>query len=796
MANYIFNINGNGCTNQKIGQYDKDNCDVTSISIAAKTEGESLWDGVSITTNTNGEITLTVPANSSTTNGRTQEVTISYTIGETEGSIDATLCQKNNGSGPPSVCCSSYSFGEIINIIPDTGVTTTPLAVINLTSTSEECDFSNVTVTSSTITELSVDSSNGTVYVNKCSAVGQEEVKTHVITLVSNGTTCSSVSHEIPQDGDTSRCDCTSIDSWVIPLKRTFDNTRHNNQLIASADTRYCGIVSATTSSNMLYGGNVICDYTHGERNSVAYIYASIESNSGEERSCAVKLFFKRAGSSEFGECVNKDIILVQGDNYASCNKIVFDDTVEFIAEQAGAHSWTFDVPDGTCYYYGIKTEILSGEDLITRIDEDTRNNDKRTVRVSYKDNPTENDRSALIKCTPHYDVMWYGGKWVGGIPCDPVTIKLTLKAGAGAPCECTNAELVLVNNPYVITQQAQHYEHIHVYFTCNGNRTKLPTSYKIKIKSYSPDALILLAENNGWTDADGGCYDFRLTIAENTTGEARQGNIVFSLEKDGVECKTYTQQIKNDEVVCLDCEQALAGITLLSTNTGIDPIGRDSRYISDSNSNTCYRSLSYSQCDSNGNAATYDWFSFLSLVKPGKLHIKIDPNTTSSKRTGYIKLIPLDKNDNPVFSNCSKIATISQLPFSACTCANHAEETTMTVTASTSSTNRIVAGETNVNVGKIRFTTKKVDLSCVDISVTTTMSQFITNIQYTKGDIVFDTYYNNAYVDFNITCDTHDGGENPEWTATIDVHLKINGAVCDNAIFYKTVTVYLVKPQ
>lgn len=102
MADYIFfNIPGSGCTDKQIGRYDKDNCDVTSITIAAKTEGELLWDGVSITANTNGEITLTVLANPSTTNGRTQEVTISYTIGETEGSIDATLCQTNNGSDPP-----------------------------------------------------------------------------------------------------------------------------------------------------------------------------------------------------------------------------------------------------------------------------------------------------------------------------------------------------------------------------------------------------------------------------------------------------------------------------------------------------------------------------------------------------------------------------------------------------------------------------------------------------------------------------------------------------------------------
>lgn len=782
MANYIFNINGNGCTNQKIGQYDKDNCDVTSISIAAKTEGESLWDGVSITANTNGEITLTVPANPSATNGRTQEVTISYTIGETEGSIDATLCQKNNGSGPPSVCCSSYSFGEIINIIPDTGITTTPLAVINVTSSSQECDFSNVTITSSTITQLHVDS-NGTVYVDKCSAVGQEEVKNHVITLVFNGATCSSVSHEIPQDGDMSRCDCTSIDSWVIPVRRTFSNSAHSNQLIASAYTHYCGVVSASTSTDMLEGGNITCDYTHGERQTVVYIYGSVKSNpSVNQRSCGIKLFFKKAGSSEFGECVDKDIILVQGENYASCNKITLTSATEHVADEGGYHSWYFTVPEGTCGFYGIKTEIVSGGDLITKIEESTYRDKERSIGIRYGSNLTAIDNVTVLKCTPYYDVIWSNGKWSGGIPCDPVTIKLTVKASVGPACECTNAALVVMNNPINVTNQAQHTEYVYMYFTCGGNRTKLPAGYKIKVKSYEPSSFITKVESGGWASYGGGAYEFDIRVAANSSGDARQGNVVFALEKDDVECKTYTVSLSSDEVVCPNCENALEGISLYSSNTNFDPIGQNNDNICFPNANTCFRSLSYSQCDSNGNAATYDWFSFNSLEKPAKLYIKVNPNTTSSQRTGYIKLTPLDKNDNPAFSNCYKIATIGQHAFSACTCENHVEATTMATTASTSSTNRIVAGATNVNIGKVRFSTKKVSLNYVDVSVTTTQSQYISNIQYTKGEIVYDTGHNYAYVDFDITCDTHDSQESPlpdiGFTATIDIHLKINGTM------------------
>ena len=804
MANYIFNINGNGCTNQKIGQYDKDNCDVTSISIAAKTEGESLWDGVSITANTNGEITLTVPANPSTTNGRTQEVTISYTIGETEGSIDATLCQKNNGSGPPSVCCSSYSFGEIINIIPDTGVTTTPLAVINLTSTSEECDFSNVTVTSSTITELSVDSSNGTVYVNKCSAVGQEDVKNHVITLVSNGATCSSVSHEIPQDGDTSRCDCTSINSWVVPLKRTFSNSVHTNQLIASAYTHYCGVVSAVTQSDMLYGGNVTCDYTHGERQTVAYIYASIEPNtSGEQRSCGIKLFFKKAGSSEFGECVDKNITLIQGNNYASCSRITYpEEPNKTVGYDSRYCYWYFTVPEGTRGYYALKAEVISG-DFITSIEDEASSSrpNQRAVRAYYGNNSSENSRTALIRCTPYCDVSWISGsKWVGGIACDPIDLKLTQTAGAGSPCECSNANLELKEPTIVITENIRHYRYSNIYYTCNGTRGRLPSGWRIVVKSYEPQSLIYEIEGPSWSTDH---YYFTVRIEGNPEGVAREGSIVYALETPDGECKTVTQVVKNDAITCTDCQTTLNGLQLYGFMMPFKAAGYTNDNIT-TNNGACFKGLIATQCDSQGNAATYDWFTINSISKPATTYVSVLPNETSSSRTGYIKYVPTDANDNPIFDDCYKIQTLTQNAFTIPSCNGLASEEhgSISVTAYTSGNNKITAGTENSDIAKLRVSSEVYDIRNIELSLSTTQGVYLSNIQYTKGERQYDYNTrggdNTSYIEFNITCNTHDDGSMPDVgiVPTIDYAIITDGSTCDNAKLKGIISVNLAKPQ
>ena len=102
MANYIFNIDGAGCVNQRIGKYPMETCGgkITDISISG------AWDGTSINIDesdtTYGYIVLSVPSNESATDGRSQDVTISFKNDGTETSVTATLCQTNNGSEPPA----------------------------------------------------------------------------------------------------------------------------------------------------------------------------------------------------------------------------------------------------------------------------------------------------------------------------------------------------------------------------------------------------------------------------------------------------------------------------------------------------------------------------------------------------------------------------------------------------------------------------------------------------------------------------------------------------------------------
>ena len=92
MADYIFNIPGTGCTDKQIGSC---SCgEIASVSIA----GDS-W-GVSVSSTTNA-IYLTALENSDTTSGRSEDVTISYTIGSTTDSITATLCQANKHGDTP-----------------------------------------------------------------------------------------------------------------------------------------------------------------------------------------------------------------------------------------------------------------------------------------------------------------------------------------------------------------------------------------------------------------------------------------------------------------------------------------------------------------------------------------------------------------------------------------------------------------------------------------------------------------------------------------------------------------------
>lgn len=798
MADYIFNIPGAGGSVQ-IARYPKDSC---SERIASLSISES-WDDVTIELNeedeTYGYMVLTVPANPSPTEGRRKDVTISFYFDDVATTVSATLCQANNGSGPSLNCCSSYSFGEILNIIPSTGVTETPLPIINVTSSNERCDFTNVTITSSTITQLHVDS-DGIVYVDKCSAVGQEEVKEHLITLVYDDTACNSVKHEIPQDGDTSRCDCTSINSWVVPLRRTFSNSVHTNQLIASAYTHYCGVVSATTQSDMLYGGNVTCDYTHGERGSVAYIYASVEPNTGgEQRTCGIKLLFKRAGSSEFGECVDKNITLIQGDGYASCSKITYPNNPRMtVSFDTRYDYWTFKVPSGTKSYYALKYEIISG-DFITSITDGSYNNDRRNLTLYFGANSSSEDREAVVRCTPYYDVTWIGeNKWVGGIACDPIDLTLVQLAGAGQPCECSNAGLELQEQPKVITETTAGHVYAHVYYSCNGTRDKLPSGWKLKVKSFEPTSFIYQVDGPSWNN---GYYYFTVRYEANPEGVAREGNIVIALDTPDGECTTITQNVKNDEVVCTDCQNALSGLNLNSSK--FKPAGSTSDRITSSDG-ACFRGLIVEQCDSEGNAATYDWFRVASISKPASTYVTVSPNETADSRTGYLKYIPTDNEGNPLFNNCYKIQTLSQTAFAEPTCSNLNSDGSTRVgsTGYTSDSNKITAGTENSRVAKIRVSSSVIDIRSLELDLSTQQGAYLSNLQYTKGERQYDYSTiggdNTSYIEFEITCNTHDDGSMPEIgiAPTIDYALKINGTRCQESKLVGYITVNLAKPQ
>ena len=143
MANYIFNIDGAGCVNQRIGKYPMETCGgkITDISISG------AWDGTSINIDesdtTYGYIVLSVPSNESATDGRSQDVTISFKNDGTETSVTATLCQTNNGSEPPA----------------PTGVKAT-MIMIDSSSASVACDDENKTLSRAELENAGVTIAN------------------------------------------------------------------------------------------------------------------------------------------------------------------------------------------------------------------------------------------------------------------------------------------------------------------------------------------------------------------------------------------------------------------------------------------------------------------------------------------------------------------------------------------------------------------------------------------------------------------------------------------------------------
>lgn len=143
MADYIFNIDGAGCTNQRIGKYPMETCGgkITDISISG------AWDGTSINIDesdtTYGYIVLSVPSNDSATDGRSQDVTISFKNDGTETSVTATLCQTNNGSEPPE----------------PTGVKAT-MIMIDSSSASVACDDENKTLSNTDLENAGVTIAN------------------------------------------------------------------------------------------------------------------------------------------------------------------------------------------------------------------------------------------------------------------------------------------------------------------------------------------------------------------------------------------------------------------------------------------------------------------------------------------------------------------------------------------------------------------------------------------------------------------------------------------------------------
>ena len=141
--NYIFNIDGAGCVNQRIGKYPMETCGgkITDISISG------AWGGTSINIDesdtTYGYIVLSVPSNDSATDGRSQDVTITFKNDGTETSVTATLCQTNNGSEPPE----------------PTGVKAT-MIMIDSSSASVACDDENKTLSNTDLENAGVTIAN------------------------------------------------------------------------------------------------------------------------------------------------------------------------------------------------------------------------------------------------------------------------------------------------------------------------------------------------------------------------------------------------------------------------------------------------------------------------------------------------------------------------------------------------------------------------------------------------------------------------------------------------------------
>jgi len=704
------------------------------------------------------------------------------------------VCSKDiyvAGTGSPVDCCSQYWIPyDNYYIIPSSGVTNGHELVAALaTDDADNCPLSNLTVTSSTISGLVVEESTDErlgqydygVFITNCDPVGQSTVKAHTVTLVSDGVTCPFIkSFEVIQEGEEEKCSCESVDYWLSVLNGKVDNSSHNDLLIATGDTHGCGVISATTDSEMLDGRNVRCSYS--DDNSIVEIYADVLANtSGVQRSSGIKIFFKKMTTGgTYDECADEDIILVQTDNIPSCDNIScsrYNDELA-VPSTSGDVMYTFYIPSSGYSDYAVAYEFLEGGEYVDHVGYSFRSShDILYVRVYYKENTSSSSRTIKIKLTPYIGVVWNGDTWSGGLPCEPQSCIKTITQEPGGGCECSQASLSIDgDNPKQITDMTEHDESIYLNFSCGG-MTRLPNGWSITVKSFEPQTFITGVDPLRWSDYFNKYYS-RVYFAANPQGETRSGTIVYCLHDDSGECKCISAMTKQEFELCDSCETFKNKFRyLVDTEDGsshnnyhIPPLYEPE---------PCWHILQINYCDSSGNIISgYNWLSNLTAVTTSRGSVDIAENDTGVPRTAYFALEGLKSDGTPIFNDCKAIYTLTQTPLLECNCTNVTNGAYYTSTANTSSSNPVNTGVTNVYVGRVIYTIDgAVKIDCVEVVATSTQTDCVGNIS------VVTTTTSGVYkkIEAKIYCDTYDSQAIPVegLQVTIDVHLKCGTEDC-----------------
>ena len=717
---------------------------------------------------------------------------------------DGETCTKSitvEGTGQPVDCCQSNVYSvEILGVIPDTGVTSDSpeegIAVIYVSDEDKtDCPINSVTFQCSTLNIRTTHKPSldyeAELDILECDDNEDEYPKTHIVNVLIDGTVCPSLSFELAQEGKVYGCTCDSIESWIRTEKITFNNNEQDNQLIAYANTHGCGIVSATTSSEILKGGNVRCVYENNQ--SYVRVYADLlENTTGLQRTAGVKLYFKRFGETEYGECLDKEFTIIQGGHVASCNGIRLNNEYTY--------SWSFSTASGAYDLYAVKIDIQDGVNWIRHKPKDGRMDYTNGFRVyvDYDENDSENPRDCEITLTPYYDVIYNPDdkSWYGGIPCTPITKNIHQDATYGPACDCS---LFDIDIPSVIeVETGDTYEYYDFNVTCNGVKQKVARNYSIRLTSSG--GTLVKKVNTYKIDYSHGTVFFNMTFASATTYQIT-GYVNFEIynnETDEV-CKTFRLNFKKDgkeEIVCTTCEQFTNNIQGV---INIDSEGGTFHSINGNGQGYCFDSVSYNFCDENGNDVSsyvYNWLTFYSYYKPAGLRYNASVNHSGEERIAYIKISPLDKNQTPYFDNCYKIIKLVQPPISACSCNNFGE---LSVNSSnkTSDTSRVRAGRRNVLVGEIKVY-GKMHLDCVQLALSTTQSEYIRDIYFEKGEISYpaDT---GASVTFKVYCSIYDDSSTLPATGekvTIDYSLKDGENICTTNPKSGYIDVYILPAQ